>query len=295
MRMPLRLVSFGCAGLVLAGFWPITTVDARQSASLDEILRAAAGYVQQFQRAMSAVVTQERYEQSVGNSSWVREAGPLYRKTMADLLFFDAGPSGWVSFRDAYEADGQAVHDHDQRLTALLSDFAPDSLNQARRIAAESARFNLNPTGVSFNRTTNTPLTALLFLRAANQSRSAFRLGKAESINGVVSTVVTFTEQTKPRLIGSRDEAAANGTFWIDASTSRVVQTLLRLNTALDVVRYVTSETLVTFGPVPRLDVWPPLTMKESYRWMPTEQTLTTRAEYSNFRQFSVTVDEKGR
>jgi hypothetical protein len=71
-----------------------------------------------------------------------------------------------------YEVDGRPVRDRTDRLTKLFLAPHPDSQSQARRIAEESARFNL---GGQVLRTITTPLLALQFIRAENQNRSRFK------------------------------------------------------------------------------------------------------------------------
>jgi hypothetical protein len=220
-------------------------------------------------------------------------SGASSRTLRSDLLVFDAGSRGWVSFRDVYEVDGSSIRDHDQRLVELVSHFTPDSLQEIRRITAESARFNLNPPSMVINRNINTPMTALLFLRDASQGRSTFTLGKPEQIGDVRAVQVTFVEQAKPRLIASGDGAAARGVFWIDPANGRVVRTQLDMTTELQ-GQSVTTRIVVTYGKVANVDVWVPVTMDETYDMLQMLQTINGHASYSNFRQFSVTVNEEG-
>jgi hypothetical protein len=279
-----------CAGLaIVAGAAPLAG-QGGADVSLDRVLKSAGQYVEQYEQAMATVVAQENYQQSFVASS---RSGAASRTLRSDLLVFDAGPRGWVSFRDVYEVDGSPVRDHDQRLIALVSHFSPSSLQEIRRIAAESARFNLNPPWVVINRNINTPMTALLFLRAASQGRSAFTLGKSEQVGDVRAVKVTFVEQAKPRLIASGDDAAARGTFWIDPANGRVVRTQLDMTTELK-GQSVTTRNVVTYAKVTNVDVWVPVTMDETYDMLQMEQKIKGRADYSNFRQFSVTVSEEG-
>ena len=89
---------------------------------------------------------------------------------MQDDLF------GWVELRDVAASDGVPVRDREARLEALFTKPNSDRLKQAQGIVAEGARFNLDPAEIRLNRTINLPLTALRFLRAADQHRSSFRV-----------------------------------------------------------------------------------------------------------------------
>jgi hypothetical protein len=261
---------------------------AAPEVSLDQVVRVAGEYVGRYEQAMSAVVAQEDYRQVVLSRI------ATSRTLRSDLLVLDAGPRGWVSFRDVYDVDGTPVHDHDQRLSDLIGHFAPGSLQEARRIADEGARFNLNPVGVIINRNINTPMTALLFLRAASQGRSKFTLDKIQDVDGQRVAVVGFAEQTKPRLVGSRDDAAAHGQFWIDATTGRVLRTALQMETAFQNTSIATT-IVVSFAQAAGIEAWVPLTMDESYELHDViNQSVKGHADYSHFRQFTVTMSEDG-
>jgi hypothetical protein len=166
----------------------------------------------------------------------------------------------------------------------------PDSLEKARRIAVESARFNLQASGVKIGRTINTPMTGLLFLRAANQSRSTFRAGKTDRVDGIACIALKFTEHTKPRLIRSNDGAAAAGTFWIDVAKGTVLRSELCLGSSSGREEFVRSETKVKYAHVASADLWLPVSMDESYEVRPIRQLISGHAEYSDFRQFKVTT-----
>jgi hypothetical protein len=203
------------------------------------------------------------------------------------------GARGWVAFRDVFEVDGQAVRDRVERLSGILQNVTPDSLEQARKIAVESARYNLNPETTRIDRTINVPMTALLFLRGANQDRSAFRLGKPERVNGVDCVTLQFTERTAPRLIRTSDEAPAQGTVWIDmANGGRIVKTELAMDAGDPRNPTVRSRTAVTYARADNLDLWVPTIMDETYEVTSTRQTVTGHAVYSDFREFKVTTSE---
>jgi hypothetical protein len=267
-------------------------VRAGQDATVDQILQVAGAYVQQYEHIISAVVAQEDYRQVVLASAENR-TGTETRRTRAYLLVLDVGRPGWVAFRDVFEVDGRPVREREERLSRLLAQVTPDSLEQARLIAAEGARFNLNPRGVKLDRTVNTPMTALLFLRTASQSRSTFRVGRTERIDGLTCVTLTFQEHAEPRIIGSSNGAAARGTFWIDIAKGRVLRSDLRVD-ASEGRRgpEVHSQITVKYAHIAKLDLWLPESMDESYELLPSRQFVSGHAEYSDFRQFNVTTAE---
>jgi VWFA-related protein len=274
---------------------------------LDAAMAAAAAYVDGYERRITAIGAEEEYEQAVqqrqgtvvasggrggrGVALGDTLAATATRKTRAHVMTIGLGTRGWVSFRDVFELDGHAVHDSTERLSRILQNVNAESLEQARQIADESARYNLDPDAARLDRTINVPMTALHFIRAANQSRSVFRLGRPERIGGVDCVTLQFSEQSVPRLIGTRDNAAAQGTFWIDmANGGRVVRSELRMESVGNGGALVRSQTTVTYARAGKLDVWLPAVMEDSYDLPASRQTVTGHATYADFREFKVTT-----
>jgi hypothetical protein len=285
------------------------TLSQEHSPELDAALDAAAKYIDEYEHRVSAIGAEEEYEQATqrptggvvrGDLLSARGApdrnaptATLTRKTRANIMTIGMGARGWVSFRDVFELDGHAVRDRIERLSRILQNVNPDSLEQARRIADESARYNLDPEGTRIDRTINVPMTALYFLRAANQPRSVFTLGKPDRVAGVECVVLQFVEQGRPRLIRTGDDAPARGTFWIDmAHGGRILKTELRMQSAGAGGRIVRAAATVTYARVDKLDLWVPSTMDELYELPATHQIMTGRATYSDVRQFTVTTSE---
>jgi hypothetical protein len=287
------------------------TLTQEHSPELDAALAAAAQYVDAYEHRISAVGAQEDYEQAVqlagtalatidprarfgrGGPPVMATSTTASRKTRATIMTISLGARGWVSFRDVFELDGHPVRDRIERLSRILQHVNPDSLEQARGIADESARYNLDAEGTRVDRTINVPMTALHFLRAANQPRSIFRLGRPERVGGVECVVLQFVEVARPRLIGTRDEAAAQGTFWIDmANGGRVLKSELRLASANLLRQVVHARTTVTYALVDTLNLWLPAVMDETYELSATPQTVVGHATYSDYREFKVTTSE---
>jgi hypothetical protein len=278
------------------------------SPELDAALMAAARYLDQYEHRISAIGAEEAYVQAVAplpgslatspiqsrqNAANRSNDAPITRKTRANLMTISLGARGWVAFRDVFELDGRPVRDREERLSRILQTVTTDSLEQARKIAAESARYNLNPETTRIDRTINVPMTALLYLRAANQARSSFRFGKPERVGGVNCVALQFTERSQPRLIRTSDDAPAQGTFWIDmANGGRIVKTELGMESGGTGAQAVRSRTAVTYARVDKLDLWVPVLMDESYEVRATRQAVTGRATYSDFREFKVTTSE---
>jgi hypothetical protein len=281
------------------------TLPEEHSPELTAALDAAATYLEQYEHRISAIGAEEDYQQAVTPLSGSvvsgpiqsrqnaanRPGGPARRSTRANIMTISLGAKGWVAFRDVFQVDGRPVRDREERLVRVLQNVTPDSLDQARRIAAESARYNLDPDTTHIDRTINVPMTALLFLRAVNQSRSTFHLGKPERVGGVDCVTLQFSERTQPRLIRTPDDAPAQGTFWIDmANGGRVIKTEVRMQSGRAPGQSVRSQTTVAYARVDKLDLWVPIVMDDSYEVAATRQTVTGHAVYSSFREFKVTT-----
>ncbi len=258
-----------------------------QTPALEPLLSVAAKYVAEYEQAFSAVVSEEHYTQ------YLRRAGGIVsatRQTKSDVLVINGGTYGWMGFRDVFQVDGRAIRDHEDRLIKLVTQPASDSLEQAKRMADESARFNLG----SIVRTINMPTLALTFLRKSMQDRSTFTLGGTKKIDGRQTVEVRFAESAMPRVIASTDAAPARGRFWIEPDSGRVVRSELVVDSANTL-----ATITVTYSERPKLAVWVPASMDEAYAW-PSKITagninigsgsIECHASYSNFRSFNVDV-----
>ena len=238
-----------------------------------DVLRAAAKYVKGDEDM--ALVAQEEYTQ---------QAAQLRRNLQSDIVFMQNDGFGWVEFRDIGLVDGAPVRGRQDRLLTLFTKPNPDRLAQAQRIVAEGSRFNLNPPDVRLNRTINLPLTAVRFLRAVDQYRSHFNIPPQNRSTGVVS--LEFTEEHRPRLITTPDQAAATGRFDIEIATGRVLSSALTLRS-----RSANASIEVKFGPNPGIGLYLPESMTEQYRGS-FNGIVTGNATYSRYRQFKVETSE---
>ena len=255
-----------------------------QRVQLSELLPRLADYVAAYERAMSAIVAEEAYEQVLTGAGV-----PLTVRTRSDLGILLDPNNGWVSFRDVFEVNGNPVQDRQDRLGRLFSGAGGDVAFEARQIAAESSRFNLSFPDFPLTRTINVPMMPLLFLRKENQSRSTFQLAGDETIGGSRVAILRFRERDTPRMIATPNNAAATGSAWIDVVTGRIVKTELKMD-----VRDTDVELRTSYAPQAAFDVWPPVSMEELYRiGVPrgAGRRIEGRATYSNFRRFGVTVD----
>ena len=259
---------------LIAGTTVVATPAAQNTLpTVEDLLRAAGVYVKGYEGI--ALVAQEEYTQL---------AALVRRNLQSDILFMNDETFGWVEFRDVGLVNGTPVRDRQDRLVKLFTKPTPDRLAQAQRIVTEGARFNLNPPDVGLNRTINLPLTAVRFLRTADQYRSHFNIPPQNRSSGVVS--LEFTEEHRPRLISTPDQAAATGRFDIESATGRVLSSALTLRS-----QSFSAIIEVRFKPNPQIGMSLPESMTEQYRGS-FNGVVTGNATYSRYRQFTVETSE---
>jgi len=279
--MLLRLAPLAIIGCLCVG-----TVHGAQPPTLPSLLGAAATYVAVYEAQAAAIVFEESYTQSVaGPSTGVFVSAE--RRLRSEVAVVNTDAFGWIGFRDVFEVDGKPVRDRQDRFQFLFGQPVNQSvIDQARKIADESARFNLGLVG----RTLNYPTMALAFLRQNHQERSTFWRESSARVGGVVTWMVDFQETQRPTLIGSPGrDVLTYGRFWIEPDSGRV----RRSRITADVVR-ATCTYDVEYGTWPGLDVLVPFSMEENISVRGGDprpvQTIRGQARYSNFRQFKGTA-----
>jgi hypothetical protein len=282
--------------------WSAAAVQPERLPDLDDVLARAAAYVEDFRERLSGIVAEETYLQ--------REIPGQRRETRSDLLLLRSGIfPRWRQFRDTFEVDGVPIRDRGDRFTALFLQPAANAAEQARRITAESSRYNVG----ELLRTINVPLMPLVILEPDVQKRFRFSRGSDRDRPDVAANaeaaghfrvttevwVVTFEERERPTIIRdpiNRRNVPMRGRFWIEPHTGRVLMSEMRANH----FRVVASVT-VSYQSEPILGMLVPAAMHERY-----ENRLSTRAErpgqlwrrieataiYGKFRRFRVEVDQ---
>ena len=271
------------------------------SVELADLLRRVGEYVAEYERSFSDLVAEETYAQRMTGlrydervRGWVTACTVCRRTTRADLVFVRlAGEIPWASYRDVFEVDGRPVREHEERLVKLLSNPSPDTQEQARKLLAASAAYNIGPV----KRTVNLPTLPLLFLLPRNQERFAFRLGGRRMIGMTEVVELAFRETSRPTLVrGPWDsDLPAEGRFWVNAARAAVVRTEVEFAFGAEAEARVTTE----YRPEPTLAMWVPAEMREHFADVPRAKVKTFPApfngvaRYERFRRFTVSTDEK--
>ena len=260
-----------------------STIGAAQTARVDTsakaTIRAASAYVDDYNTKMQYVLADELATQRVAG----RGAGDVWtRTTKADLFVtFLPAESVWIAVRDVREVDGTPVNDPDN--IRMLMNRAPLA-RLGSVIAEKNSRFNIG----NISRTFNEPTLALLILTAKHRDRFRFDRVSASS-DASPRVTISFKEEDRPTLITARNGAPVftSGAFLIDAVTGRVEFTRLEVK-----MGPVTGKVETTYSEDPKLKLWVPSVMRETYKQSARgyEETIGVESTYTNYRKFETSV-----
>lgn len=265
------MTKFISLGFVLVAAW---SAAPPQPADLLSRMRASIeGYAQ----LAPSLVAREEYVQNMSDSRGKEERRALVSELLMVRL---PGSAGWLTFRDVLSVDKRAVDGRQQRLLELLQSPKPDAMAEARRLAGESARFNVG----RIVRTLNLPDMALGYLRAAHAARIRFDTPRDDRINGVQATMVRLEEIAGPTILKDVEgrDLKATGRVWID-SAGAVVRTELNVRH-----REATGRCVVDFVEHATFGMRVPERMTEHYRT--ADEEITGAATYSDYRRFAIST-----
>jgi hypothetical protein len=190
----------------------------------------------------------------------------------------------WLGFRDVVRVNGSAVQDRDERLASLFENLTVDAIEQAQRISAEGARYNVGP----LRRSINDPALVLELLDGRNAQRMRIQKVREVTSDNVPAWIVRFRETGRPTVVRSSSlgDVPANGQAWIDSTTGR----LLRVQATIGAISGVRCEVDVTFGKVPEVEFFVPTRMME--RCFDGAFVQEGEASYGNYRKFTVDTKE---
>jgi formylglycine-generating enzyme required for sulfatase activity len=295
----------GLAGLAFLAAAPVVfAAPPPERATLEILLERAGWYLDYFVDEFENVVAEETYIQdsamllpsfspTPGGRGGVFPPPPSptdsararHRELRSDFLLAKAPVTeALVPFRDVIEVDGVAVGDREARLAKLFLTAPSNLLEQAEKISAEGARYNLG----SMRSTLGNPVLALGVLQQSYQRRFRFSLGKDDRSAGAGVAVVDYKEVATPAMI--RGEAGrdlmAHGRAWIEQTTGRVLKTELRVEQPA-----IRALVTTTFRVEERSGIAVPLEMREQYT-LANGNRVNTIATYGRFRRFDVSATE---
>lgn len=295
--------------VVAAGLGAARPVSAQEQ-SPQQVLDRVAAYVERYGAEMSLVIGTEHYTQNELNTRVVRTLVSEFALVRVD--------GDWLGYRDVMEVDGKPIPDRSARLRKLFLESPTTAIEQGRRIADESARFNLG----AILRNVNVPTMALLFLQGSNRHRCRFTHAGTETRDGQTLWKFEYDEVARPTVIktSAGKPMPVKGHVWIRPETGTIVETAIAIESISTV--FVPSGRLSTGTPAPagdykpvpsraritvsyrrdpRLDLMVPAEMREEYERVGltrragdayTDATLRTecRATYTDFKRFETST-----
>ena len=274
--------------------WVIVASPVSAQEPISDLLRRATTYVEDLHTRLSAMVTEERYDQIMSGDTVIAPGGFGRRGLRSEfLLFRPEGADRYFGFRDVLQVDRREVRDRDERLVRLFLEAAGSASRQAAEIRRESARYNLGGVDRNFN----TPTYALLFLRASHTLRFEFDRTAESSLplrlddmdDDLDLVVLRYREVWPTTVLRGRDgrNMPAQGRFWIEPVTGQVLATELKVDdeavSAHIAVRFEDSEDMGHLVPVE---------MRERYDNRREGFRIEGKATYRRFRRFQVEVPE---
>ena len=257
-------------------------LNAQAEPALDDVVARMHAYLDEYAKQLPAMIATERYQQRFG--SGMRRS---QRLLISDYgLVQVQGDSEWLGFREVLSVDGKPVTDSARRLAELLAKPTAHSLQQARLIAEESARYNIGPVV----RTINDPAVVLELLDGRHKNRMRFSKNGEDTIDGVRVWIVRYQELGNPTIIRTRDrkDVPTRGRAWIDPASGRILRADLTVDPGLGI----TGTLDVTFEHDDRMGFAVPSKMTERYTNRNLVNVSSGEATYSNYRRFTVDTEE---
>lgn len=275
-------------------------LECRTPPSLSCVLERAGRYVAELHEQLAGIIAEEIYVQRVWPAATSGSPDEPETRTLRShlLLVRPPGSDRYVEFRDAFEIDGSAVREDEDRLTALFREAGLTGSSRLQAIINESARYNVG----AIARTVNTPMLALGFLHPAMQERFRFRRSRdrapaaghapwgSDTLAGshdralfrttAEMWVIEFQERRRPTVIRTTAGAdfPARGRAWIDPETGTVLMTELRMKNA-----EIDATITVSYQSTPLLGFQVPAAMEEQYRGR--GERIEGTARYLGFRR----------
>jgi hypothetical protein len=265
--------------LLLASSALLLAQTTRSDTSTNAIVAAAAAYVEAYNPKMQNVVADEVAVQRVIGADG---ADLQTRTTRADFfLTYVPADTTFIAVRDVREVDNAAVDDPDN--VRVLMTRTP-LWRMGSVIAEKNSRFNIG----AITRTFNEPTLALLTLTKKHRDR--FKFGRAFVEGEPASrTTLTFKERDRPTLVAGTNGAPvySAGDLVVDAATGRIEETTIQF-----LFNTVTATIHTTYAEDPKLKIWVPRVMLETYRQTAKgfEQTIRCASTYSNYRKFETSA-----
>lgn len=262
----------------------------RDAASVESVLDRLSEYLSVYEKQLTAITADERYEQRVAlpgydaRSPALRALRSRARQLDSEMAFvrLPGDAAAWAGFRDVRWVDGKRVEGSGIRLTEVLAGGA-NAFEQAAAMTAASSKYNLGAP-----RTINMPTVPLEVLHPRHRAQFSYRLAGSERVRGIKTVRVEFAEMLSPTVIRTPDggNLASAGTAWIDPGTGQLWRAMVVWNQGPVDPTPAPNDTRVTveFAVDRRLQTMVPIEMREVF-YVP-EGRGQALATYRNFKRF---------
>jgi hypothetical protein len=259
----------------------------QSNAGLTDVLDRLGTYLAMYSDQLSRTVASEHYKQTTGSGSTYAEA---QLESEFGILKIP-GYQGWLGFRDVLKVNGRTVQNHESKLEQLLLSPAPVPLDQARRIAEESARQNIG----ALQRNINNPALVLEIFDRRNHTRLHFTKADEDTIDQVRVWVIRYEEESKPTIITTPQgrDVPASGLAWVDPISGALIRAEVNIKDFFAAGGFGASKAQmrVYFKDDAKLKFWVPARLTERYE-VGGLGVVTGDATYSNYRQFGTETHE---
>jgi hypothetical protein len=282
---------------------------AAQDAVPDVLLQRLAAYLEQYEKVISEVVADEMYEQRttrVGpRKALERDATGIpidpgiqpsavetvHRRLQSTVSFMRLpGGAAWLGTREVRSVDKRPLGTS-EALVRILTGTMNNPRAQAEALVITSAQHNLgNP------RTVNMPMLPLELLDGRHRPRMAFRVTGRDSIQGIQTTRIEFSEKGPPTIIRGESDAhwlIARGVAWVNQTSGAVhrARVFYRDYVATPGAAHAPAaeaEVSVDFGWNGALGMLVPARMREVF--FASSGRGEGEAKYSNYRRFATSA-----
>lgn len=291
--------------------------------TLEQVMERIGRYVASYGEKAAVVVASEKYSQSVliDGADMGRP-----RELKAEFAIVRVAGGAWAGYRDVIELEGKPVQDRKDRLVSLLTNTQGDA-SELIRIANEGARFNIGPISRNFNVPT---AAMFFFLPSEHGrftfAKKAVR--KIEGID-TWEIEFRETKRPTLIMTRAGKDVPIEGTLHVKPDDGTVVRTRFKMKNFADIdaspeqqappqrpadsptggigtrapIQPVETTKMqseadieVTYAKPAGIDLWFPASMVELYQGpikvkvTPVMARATTRAKYSDFRQFGTSI-----
>jgi hypothetical protein len=247
--------------------------------ALDRILRQFDTYLVAYEKDLSAVIADERFDQEVEYGR-----NRARRRLTSEIAFFWLnGDMDWLGFRSVLLVDGKPVEKPPIPFKKLLEFVQTSAATDVRWIIEEASKHNLgNP------RTINTPNLPLDLLHRRNRARFHVSIEDANArVNGQPTIVLRFDEFQAPTIVrfGELGDLESHVRVWVDNEDGALWRAEVRLKPQ---VKVDTEPSIrVEFRRDKTLGILVPVELDEEFIAAGHGKG---HARYSNFRRFETSV-----